>query len=49
MSTILLIAAIVLVLGALPAWPYSSDRGYYPSLTLIALAIIAVFVMPRRT
>jgi hypothetical protein len=48
MRTILLIVAILLVLGALPTWPYSSNWGYYPSLTLIVLAIIAVFVMLRR-
>jgi hypothetical protein len=48
MRTILLIVDILMVLGALPTWPYSSNWGYYPSLTLIVLAITAVFVMLRR-
>jgi hypothetical protein len=30
MGTILLIILILLVVGALPAWPYSSGWGYYP-------------------
>jgi len=30
-STIILILLIVLLIGALPAWPYSSGWGYYPS------------------
>ena len=31
MSTILLIILVLLVLGALPTWPYSTGWGYYPS------------------
>jgi Protein of unknown function (DUF3309) len=31
LGTILLIILILLVLGALPTWPYSGERGYYPS------------------
>jgi hypothetical protein len=30
MSTILLIILIILLLGALPTWPYSGGWGYYP-------------------
>ncbi len=42
MGTILLIILILLLIGALPAWPYSSGWGYYPSggLGLILLIII---------
>jgi hypothetical protein len=42
MSTILLIVLILLLIGALPAWPYSSGWGYWPSggLGLILLIII---------
>jgi len=42
MSTILLIILILLLIGALPAWPYSSAWGYYPSggLGLILLIVI---------
>jgi hypothetical protein len=46
MSTILLVILVLLVLGALPMWPYSSGWGYYPSgglgLLLIILIILAV-------
>ncbi|WP_243689353.1 DUF3309 domain-containing protein [Geotalea toluenoxydans] len=31
MRTILLIILIILLVGALPLWPYSSSWGYYPS------------------
>ena len=42
MSTILLIILILLLIGALPAWPYSSGWGYWPSggLGLIVLILI---------
>jgi hypothetical protein len=49
MSTILLIILIVLLLGALPTWPYSSGWGYYPSggLGLVLLIVIVLLVMGR--
>jgi len=42
MGTVLLIILILLLIGALPAWPYSSGWGYYPSggLGLILLIVI---------
>jgi hypothetical protein len=42
MGTILLIILILLLIGALPAWPYSSGWGYWPSggLGLIVLIVI---------
>jgi len=46
LSTILLIILIVLIIGALPTWPYSSSWGYYPSgglgLVLIILLILVL-------
>jgi len=46
MNTILLVILILLLLGALPMWPYSSGWGYYPSgglgLLLLILIILAV-------
>jgi len=43
---ILLIVLILLLIGALPTWPYSSEWGYYPSsglgLLLIVLIVLAV-------
>ena len=45
-GTILLIILVLLLLGALPAWPYSSSWGYYPSgglgLVLIVLLVLVV-------
>jgi hypothetical protein len=44
--TLLLIVLIVLLLAALPAWPYSAGWGYYPSgglgLVLIVLLVLAL-------
>ena len=47
---IILIIVILLLLGALPTWPYSADWGYYPSggLGLILLIIIIVLLFVRR-
>ena len=46
MSTILLVILILLLVGALPMWPYSSGWGYFPSgglgLLLLILIILAV-------
>jgi Protein of unknown function (DUF3309) len=49
MGTILLILLILLVVGALPTWPYSSGWGYYPSggIGLILLVIIILALMGR--
>ena len=49
MSTILLVILILLLVGALPTWPYSSGWGYYPSggLGLILLVIIVLALMGR--
>jgi hypothetical protein len=46
MRLILLIVVVLLLLGALPTWPYSAGWGYYPSsglgLVLIILIILAL-------
>ncbi len=49
MSTILLVVLIVLLLGALPTWPYSGGWGYYPSggLGLVLLVVIILLVTGR--
>ena len=46
---LLMIILIVLVLGMLPAWPYSAGWGYYPSggLGLVLLILIILAVMGR--
>lgn len=49
MGTILLVILILLLLGALPTWPYSNGWGYYPSggLGLVLLIIIILLVLGR--
>ena len=49
MGTILLIILVLLLVGALPTWPYSSGWGYYPSggLGLILIVLILLLVMGR--
>lgn len=45
LSTILLIILIVLLIGALPSWPYSAGWGYYPSSGLGLLLIIVIVLL----
>jgi hypothetical protein len=49
MGTILLIILIILLLGALPTWPYSGTWGYYPSggLGVVLLIVIVLLVLGR--
>jgi Protein of unknown function (DUF3309) len=49
MGLILLIIVLLLVLGALPTWPYSTGWGYYPSggLGLILLILIVLLLLGR--
>jgi len=44
MSTIVLLILILLLLGALPTWPYSRSWGYYPSGGL-GLVVIIVLIL----
>jgi len=49
LGTILLIVLVLLLLGALPAWPYSSGWGYYPSGGLgLLLVVLLVLVVTGR-
>jgi len=49
MSTILLIILVLLIVGALPTWPYSSGWGYYPSggLGLIVVIVLVLALLGR--
>ena len=49
MGTILIIILILLLVGALPSWPYSSGWGYYPSggVGLVLVIIIVLLLMGR--
>jgi hypothetical protein len=49
MRTVLLVILILLLLGALPTWPYSSGWGYYPSGGLgLVLLIIVILALTGR-
>ncbi len=50
MQTLLIIILILILLGALPTWPYSADWGYYPSggLGVVLLILILVLLLGRR-
>jgi uncharacterized protein DUF3309 len=48
-GTILLILLVLLLVGALPTWPYSGGWGYYPSGGLgLVLIILLVLVVSGR-
>lgn len=48
-GTILIIVLILILIGALPTWPYSSGWGYYPSggLSLVLLILIILLLTGR--
>lgn len=45
MSLILIIILLIILLGALPAWPYSRGWGYYPSGGLGLVLIIVIILL----
>jgi hypothetical protein len=46
LGLLLLVVLIVLLLGALPSWPYSRGWGYYPSgLFGVILVIIVIWLL----
>jgi polyferredoxin len=49
MITILLVILVLMLLGALPTWPYSRGWGYYPSggLGLVVVILLALFLLGR--
>jgi hypothetical protein len=49
LQTVLLVVLVLLLLGSLPTWPYSTGWGYYPSggLGLLVLILIILIVMGR--
>jgi hypothetical protein len=49
LSLILLIVLVLLLIGALPSWPYSRSWGYAPSglLTLVVVIVVILAVMGR--
>ena len=49
LGTILLIVLIILLIGALPTWPYSGGWGYYPSggVGLVVIILIVLLAAGR--
>ena len=49
MLTILLVVVVLILLGAMPAWPYSRGWGYYPSdgLGLVLLVLVVLMLSGR--
>jgi uncharacterized protein DUF3309 len=49
MSTILIVILVLLLIGALPTWPYSAGWGYYPGggLGLILLIVVILALAGR--
>jgi hypothetical protein len=45
LRTVILILVILLLLGTLPTWPYSSGWGYYPSGGLGLVLVILVILL----
>ena len=49
MRFVLLIIVLLLLLGALPTWPYSAGWGYYPSggLGLVLIILLILLLLGR--
>ena len=43
--SILLIILVLLLIGAIPAWPYSRSWGYYPSGVLGTIVLIFLILL----
>ncbi len=48
-GTIVLIIVVLLLIGAIPAWPHSKGWGYGPSggLGLVVVILLVLFLMGR--
>lgn len=48
-GTVLLVIVILMLLGALPAWPHSKKWGYYPTggLTMVALILLILILLEK--
>ena len=44
LATLLLIVLVVLLIGAIPSWPYSRNWGYYPS-GLLGVVVIVFLIL----
>ena len=47
LSTILIVVLILLLIGALPSWPYSASWGYAPG-GVLGTVLVVVVILPIR-
>ena len=49
MVTLLIVLLVLLLIGSVPSWPYSSGWGYYPSggLGLVLLVVVILLLTGR--
>jgi len=49
LATLLLVVLVVMLVGALPRWPYSREWGYYPSggLGLVVVIVLILVLLGR--
>ncbi len=49
LSSILFIVLILMLIGAIPAWPHSKNWGYYPSggIGLVLLILLVLLLLGR--
>jgi hypothetical protein len=49
MNLLILLLVVALILGVLPAWPYSASWGYGPSgiLGIILVILLVLFLLGR--
>ena len=48
MNPLIVVLLVLLLVGALPTWPYSSGWGYYPSGGIGLLVIVLIIVLLTR-
>jgi len=49
LGTILIVVLILMLIGAVPAWPHSRNWGYYPSggLGLVVIILVILLLLGR--
>ncbi|HTF91129.1 MAG TPA: DUF3309 domain-containing protein [Planctomycetota bacterium] len=48
LRTVVIILLILMILGALPTWPYSHGWGYYPSGGFVILLVVIILLLSPR-
>lgn len=48
LGIVLLVLLILLLVGGLPRWPYSTGWGYYPSGAIVVVLVVVVLLIMLR-